>query len=140
MARKKESDYADQIAPVQRGMSARAKAIMQKEALEARKKIIQRGLIQFRADKKLIEALLNSSELKHVPIGVFCRDIIWSYLENQPGFITKENAKTKKQLKSYSSPGSLTGKVSEDMDAEQLIDEAIEKLKLAKHRLKNNKN
>lgn len=137
MAKKRDSDYADQIAPVQRGMSARAKEIMQKEAIEARKKIIKRGLIQFRADEKLIEALLNSSELNHVPIGVFCRNVIWSYLENQPALFTKENAKKSKQLKSYDTPSGLSGKVSEELDAEQLIEEAIETLKTAKKKLKN---
>lgn len=137
MAKKRESDYADQIAPVQRGMSARAKEIMQKEAIEARKKIIKRGLIQFRADEKLIEALLNSSEINHVPIGVFCRNVIWSYLENQPGLFTKENAKKSKQLKSYDSSSGLAGKVSEELGAEQLIEEAIETLKTAKKKLKN---
>jgi len=133
----KKSEYAHEFDPNFKQPSARFKAAMKKEAVEARKRIIARGLIQFRADKQFMEALYRIAEEKHVAVGVFCRDIIWSYLENQPGFITKENAKTKKQLKSYSSPGSLTGKVYEDLDAEQLIDEAIDNLKQAKKRLKN---
>lgn len=133
---KKRSDYADEIAPVQKGMSPRIKAIMQKEAVAARRRIIERGLIQFRADKQLMEALLNCSELNHVPIGVFCRDIIWSYLQNKPGFITKETTKKSKKSARYEQSDEMVGKVSEDSEAGDLIDEAIEKLKAAKKNLR----
>ncbi len=133
----KKSDYAHEFDPNFKEPSARFKAAMKKEAIEARKRIIERGLVQFRADKKLMKALYDVAEKSHVAVGVLCRDVIWSYLENQTGLITKENAKKTKQLQSYESPSGLTGKVSEDSNAEQLIDEAIETLKVAKKKLKN---
>ncbi len=134
---KKRSKYADELSPEPREMSPRFREAMKKEAIEARKRIIARGLVQFRADKKLMEALYKVAEKNHVAVGVLCRDVIWSYLENQPGLITKENAKKSKQLKAYDPPSGMTGKVSEELDAEQLIEEAIETLKTAKKKLKN---
>lgn len=136
---KKKSPYADQIALEQKGMTERERAILQKERLALRKRAIERGLIQFRADQLLIEALLNSSELHHVPVGVFCRDIIWSYLQNQPGFITKETTKKSKKSARYDSPDGLVGKVSQDSDVEDLIDTAIENLAAAKKKLRKEK-
>ncbi len=134
---KKYSDYAKDYDPnYQKEMSPAFRAALNKATFEARKNIIKRGLIQFRADKQLIEALLDCSELNHVPVGVFCRDIIWSYLQNKPGFITKENVRKGKKSKAYDSPDSLTGKVSEDSEIEDLIESSIENLNTLKKRLR----
>lgn len=135
---KKLSKYAKDYNPIQGEMSPRMRAGLDKLRIEAREKLIERGLIQFRADREFMEAIHAAAEENHVAVAVLCRDVIWSFLKNQPGFITKENAATKgKKSKTYNSPNGLSGKVSEDLDAEHLIDEAIETLKTAKKKLKN---
>lgn len=40
---------------------------------EARTRVIQRGIVQFRADEEIMDLLLRVSMHKRIPYGVMCR-------------------------------------------------------------------
>lgn len=64
-------------------MSARFKKMLEKEKKAARKRIIERGIIHFRADKEFMKALHEAAEeLKTAP-GTLCRSIVWDYLSKR---------------------------------------------------------
>lgn len=63
-------------------VSRKMRALLNKEKLEARKRIIDRGIVHFRADKEFMTALLDAADhLKTAP-GTLCRRIVWEHLQS----------------------------------------------------------
>jgi hypothetical protein len=64
--------------------------ILDKAYLEARQRVIKRGIVQFRADEEIMAMLLEVADHKRVPAGVLARSWIVEKLR-------KEFAAMKKQ-------------------------------------------
>ena len=64
-------------------ISAKMRALLDKEKKETRKRIIERGIIHFRADEEFMSSLLEAAEHLKIAPGTLCRNIIWDYLKGQ---------------------------------------------------------
>jgi hypothetical protein len=64
-------------------VSARVKASRERVRNEARKRVIDRGLVQFRADKEFMECLLQAADDMKAPAGVICREVVWDWLKSR---------------------------------------------------------
>jgi hypothetical protein len=64
-------------------ISKRMQERLQLERLEARKRVIERGLVQFRAGKSTMEQLLTVAEYKGVPVGVLIRNWVEPILKQE---------------------------------------------------------
>jgi hypothetical protein len=67
-----------------KAVSKKMRALLDKEKSEARKRIIERGIVHFRGDQEFMEALLKAAERSKVAPGTLCRRIVWDYLQS-PG-------------------------------------------------------
>lgn len=63
-------------------ISQKMRALLDKEKSEARKRIVERGIVHFRADVEFMEALLETAERSKVAPGTLCRRIVWDYLQS----------------------------------------------------------
>jgi hypothetical protein len=63
-------------------VSRKMRALLDKEKIEARKRVIERGIVHFRADSEFMEALLATAERSKVAPGTLCRRIVWDYLQS----------------------------------------------------------
>ncbi len=74
-----KGDYDDQI---EDGVvPERTKKALEKGRLKLRQRVIERGIVQFRADGQFMERLLDTAELRKVPPGVLCREWVWERLQ-----------------------------------------------------------
>lgn len=55
-------------------ISPRMKKMLEKGRIEARKRVIERGIVQFRADPELMAKLLEISEQRRIPLGTMVRN------------------------------------------------------------------
>ncbi len=49
----------------------------------ARQRVIERGIVQFRADEEIMELLLHIAEHKRIPYGVMCRSWVVERLRQE---------------------------------------------------------
>jgi len=63
-------------------VSRKMRALLDKEKNEARKRVIERGIVHFRADSEFMEALLDTAERSKVAPGTLCRRVVWDYLKS----------------------------------------------------------
>jgi hypothetical protein len=62
-------------------VSPKMRALLDKEKEETRARIIDRGIVHFRADREFMTALLDAAEQLKVAPGTLCRRIVWEYLK-----------------------------------------------------------
>jgi hypothetical protein len=65
-----------------KSVSRKMRALLDKEKSEARGRIIERGIVHFRADSEFMEALLETAERSKVAPGTLCRRVVWDYLQS----------------------------------------------------------
>jgi|GEM_PF-2914700 len=65
-------------------ISKKMQALLDKEKAAARQKIVERGIVHFRADPEFMEALFALSDKSKVAPGTLCRRIVWAYLQSTP--------------------------------------------------------
>ncbi len=53
----------------------------------ARQRVIERGIVQFRADEEIMDLLLRVSKHKRMPYGVMCRSWVVERLRREAGAI-----------------------------------------------------
>ncbi len=75
-------DLSNDIAKDQT-VSPKMRALMRKEKSEARRRIIERGIVHFRADEQFMEALLKAAEEQKIAPGTLCRNIVWKHLTSR---------------------------------------------------------
>jgi len=63
-------------------VSRKMRALLDKEQAEARKRIVERGIVHFRADAEFMEILLAVADKSKVAPGTLCRRIVWEYLQS----------------------------------------------------------
>jgi hypothetical protein len=66
-------------------ISSKMRAMLDKEKKEARSRIIERGIVHFRADNEFMIALLDAAEQSKIAPGTLCRRIVWEYLKSSRG-------------------------------------------------------
>jgi hypothetical protein len=54
-------------------LSEKSRSMLQKAKAEAHERVVQRGLIQFRADAELVGQLLQIADYKKIPVSVLVR-------------------------------------------------------------------
>ena len=64
-------------------ISPRMQKMLSKGRAEARKRVIERGLIQFRADATMMQQLLEISEHRGIPLGTMLREWVKDRLRNE---------------------------------------------------------
>ncbi len=64
-------------------ISAKLRVSLEKEKKETRKRIIERGIVHFRADQEFMSALLDAAEKLKMAPGTLCRQLVWEYLKSQ---------------------------------------------------------
>lgn len=65
-------------------VSPKMRAMLSKEKAEARKRIVDRGIVHFRADADFMKALLCAAEAQKIAPGTLCRQVVWEYLQSKP--------------------------------------------------------
>lgn len=73
-------------------VTARMRKMLEKGRLEARKRVIERGVLQFRADSETMEQLLELSENRGVPLGSMVRDWVKERLTQERNSQQETNA------------------------------------------------
>src|SRR5271163_3619268 len=68
---------------VTENISPRMRKMLEKGRDEARRRVIERGIIQFRADPELMAALLEISEHRRIPLGTIIRNWVAERLESE---------------------------------------------------------
>lgn len=63
-------------------LSPKMRALLDKEKSETRNRIIERGIVHFRADREFMTALLYAAEQLKMAPGTFCRRIVWEHLKS----------------------------------------------------------
>lgn len=63
-------------------ISPRMRKLLEKGRTEARSKVIERGIVQFRADPELMAKLLEVSENQRIPLGTMVRNWVAERLED----------------------------------------------------------
>jgi hypothetical protein len=58
----------------------------EKTQAAARQRVIERGIVQFRADEEIMDLLLRVAEHKRIPYGVLCRAWIVERLRKEAEF------------------------------------------------------
>lgn len=76
-------DLSNEMVPGKR-VSAKMRALLNKEENEARKRIVDRGIVHFRADKEFMETLLDAADRLKMAPGTLCRRIVWEHLKSLP--------------------------------------------------------
>lgn len=67
-----------------KSVSPKMRTMLSKEKYEARKRIIDRGIVHFRADADFMKALLDAAEAQKIAPGTLCRRVVWEYLQSKP--------------------------------------------------------
>ncbi len=62
-------------------VSPKMRALLDKEKKETRNRIIERGIVHFRADKEFMTELLDAAEHLKIAPGTLCRRILWENLK-----------------------------------------------------------
>jgi hypothetical protein len=80
---KKKIDMADLSHSMMPGkpVSQKMRSLLDAEKNEARKRIIERGIVHFRADPEFMTALFALAARSKVAPGTLCRRIVWDYLQ-----------------------------------------------------------
>lgn len=68
------------------------RALLNKERRESRNRIIERGIVHFRADKEFMTALLDAAEQMKIAPGTLCRRVVWEHLKSPQSWPSAECA------------------------------------------------
>ena len=68
---------------VEGDISPRMRKMLERGRAQARDKIIERGIVQFRADPELMSRLLLISDTRKLPLGTMLRNWIVERLDNE---------------------------------------------------------
>ncbi len=83
------ADFTDDMLPGKKN-SPKMEALLSREKVAVRKRIIERGIVHFRADKEFMTALLNAADQLKVAPGTLCRRIVWEQLKSLKAPADKE--------------------------------------------------
>jgi hypothetical protein len=86
-------------------VSARMRALIDKEKAAARKRIVERGIVHFRADREFMSALLDAAGQLRMPPGTLCRRIVWEHLQLSRQASRKYSVAPEQPLLLAESPG-----------------------------------
>ena len=75
-------DLSNELTPG-KPVSAKMRSLLNKEKKEVRQRIIDRGIVHFRADEEFMVALHDTAEHLKIAPGSLCRRIVWEYLKSQ---------------------------------------------------------
>jgi DNA repair protein RadC len=64
-------------------VSRKMRALLDKEKSAARERIVERGIVHFRADQEFMDLLLKTAERSKIAPGTLCRRIVWDYLQSE---------------------------------------------------------
>lgn len=64
-------------------ISPRMRKLLEKGRVEARNRVIERGVVQFRADPDMMKELLEISEARRVPLGTMLREWVGDRLRHE---------------------------------------------------------
>ncbi len=67
-------------------VSPSARKALDRGRNKIRQRAIERGIVQFRADRQFMEALLDAAADRKIPPGVLSRNVIWQFLQNNRPF------------------------------------------------------
>jgi len=82
MRNKREiEDITDDIRPKKK-VSTKMEALLSKEKIATRRRIIERGIVHFRADEEFMTALLDVADQLKVAPGTLCRRLVWEQLNS----------------------------------------------------------
>ncbi len=62
-------------------ISSKMRTLLDAEKLNARERIIERGIVHFRGDKEFMKALFITADKLKIAPGTLCRQIVWEYLK-----------------------------------------------------------
>ena len=65
-----------------KSVSQKMRAMLNKEKQQARQRIIERGIVHFRAGQEFMAALLDTAEHLKLAPGALCRQIVWDHLKS----------------------------------------------------------
>jgi hypothetical protein len=64
-----------------REISPKMRGLLEKERAQARKRIIETGIVHFRADPEFMELLMEVADTLKIAPGTLCRQIVWERLQ-----------------------------------------------------------
>ena len=73
-------------------LSPRMKTMLEKGRAQARKRVIERGIAQFRVDPNIMEQLLQISEHRGIPLGTMLREWIKDRLRSEHNKTKQQNS------------------------------------------------
>jgi hypothetical protein len=71
------------MAVSKQGISAKNRKRLDMLKLEARQRVVKRGIVQFRADEEMMEQLLTLADYKKIPVGVLVRSWVADSLRRE---------------------------------------------------------
>lgn len=74
-------DLSKEMMP-DKSVSPKMRALLNKEKIETRQRIIERGIVHFRADREFMTALLDTAGKLKIAPGTLCRRIVWEHLKS----------------------------------------------------------
>ncbi len=81
MRKREIEDINDDMRPNKK-VSSKMEALLSKEKIATRKRIIERGIVHFRADEEFMTALLHVADQLKVAPGTLCRRLVWEQLNS----------------------------------------------------------
>lgn len=90
-------DLSNDIRP-KKPISSKMRGLLDVEKANARKRIVERGIVHFRADQEFMEALFDVADRLKIAPGTLCRQIVWEYLKTSKS-PSKNAVKTNKLSK-----------------------------------------
>jgi len=78
-------------------ISPRMKKLLERGRTEARKRVVERGLVQFRADPDTMQQLLEISEHRGIPLGTMLREWVKDRLRHENKTV-KQSSNTEYRL------------------------------------------
>lgn len=79
-SKRKIEDITDEMRPNKK-LSSKMESLLAKEKMLVRNRIVERGIIHFRADKDFMTALLDVADQLKVAPGTLCRRLVWDQLK-----------------------------------------------------------
>jgi hypothetical protein len=64
-------------------LSERSRAMLEKAKADAHERVVQRGLLQFRADAELVDQLLQIADYKKIPVSVLVRSWVAEHVRQE---------------------------------------------------------
>lgn len=101
-------DLSNDIRP-KKAVSTKMRRMLDAEKINTRKRIAERGIVHFRADKEFMEGLFDAADKLKIAPGTLCRQVVWEYLKSQK---SASNSLVKRTMASKRIDKALVAKLS----------------------------